>query len=32
MDPNDTGGQLDVRFPNGAHCTFGGVGKSFIEL
>ncbi|KAI0290151.1 hypothetical protein BC826DRAFT_913626 [Russula brevipes] len=32
LDPNDTGGQMDVRFPNGAQCTFGGWGASFIEL
>ena len=29
---NDKGGQFDVRFPNGAQCTFGGYGASFIEL
>ncbi|KAI0297783.1 hypothetical protein B0F90DRAFT_1737505 [Multifurca ochricompacta] len=29
---SDTGGQLDVRFPNGAQCTFGGEDASFIEL
>ena len=23
---------MDVRFPNGAQCTFGGYGASFIEL
>jgi hypothetical protein len=23
---------MDVRFPNGAQCTFGGWGASFIEL
>ena len=23
---------MDVRFPNGAQCTFGGSGASFIEL
>ncbi|KAG1763682.1 hypothetical protein EDD22DRAFT_886071 [Suillus occidentalis] len=28
---NDAGGQMDVRFPNGAKCTFGGYGASFIE-
>lgn len=28
----DDGGQFDVRFPNGAQCTFGGYGASFIEL
>ncbi|KAF9218680.1 hypothetical protein BS17DRAFT_519584 [Gyrodon lividus] len=27
----DDGGQFDVRFPNGAQCTFGGYGASFIE-
>ncbi|THV04191.1 hypothetical protein K435DRAFT_649934 [Dendrothele bispora CBS 962.96] len=32
LDPADVGGQLDVRFPNGAQCTFGGYGSSFIEL
>ncbi|KAH9061748.1 alpha/beta-hydrolase [Lactarius deliciosus] len=32
LDPNDTGGQLDTRFPNGARCTFGEDGASFIEL
>ncbi|KAI0248000.1 hypothetical protein BJV78DRAFT_1240972 [Lactifluus subvellereus] len=32
LDPSDTGGQLDVRFPNGAQCTFGGQGASFIQL
>ena len=32
LDPADAGGQLDVRFPNGAQCTFGGYGASFIEL
>ncbi|KAI0266247.1 hypothetical protein BC834DRAFT_876224 [Gloeopeniophorella convolvens] len=32
FDPNDSGGQMDVRFPNGAQCTFGGYGASFIEL
>ena len=32
LDPGDYGGQLDVRFPNGAQCTFGGYGASFIEL
>lgn len=30
--PNDKGGQFDVRFPNGAQCTYGGYGASFIEL
>ncbi|KII88076.1 hypothetical protein PLICRDRAFT_111777 [Plicaturopsis crispa FD-325 SS-3] len=28
----DHGGQFDVRFPNGAQCTFGGYAASFIEL
>ncbi|KAI0338054.1 hypothetical protein BDW22DRAFT_1338742 [Trametopsis cervina] len=28
----DEGGQFDVRFPNGAQCTFGGYAASFIEL
>ncbi|GJE85408.1 hypothetical protein PsYK624_014870 [Phanerochaete sordida] len=32
LDPSDAGGQMDVRFPNGAQCTFGGYGASFIEL
>ncbi|KAI0312704.1 hypothetical protein OF83DRAFT_1066790 [Amylostereum chailletii] len=32
LDASDHGGQLDVRFPNGAQCTFGGYGASFIEL
>lgn len=32
LDPSDDGGQLDVRFPNGAQCSFGGYGASFIEL
>ncbi|KAI0028497.1 hypothetical protein K488DRAFT_58441 [Vararia minispora EC-137] len=32
LDPSDAGGQLDVRFPDGAQCTFGGYGASFIEL
>ncbi|KAI0690500.1 hypothetical protein C8T65DRAFT_711627 [Cerioporus squamosus] len=32
LDPSDTGGQFDVRFPNGAQCTFGGYGASFIQL
>ncbi|KIJ59989.1 hypothetical protein HYDPIDRAFT_53478, partial [Hydnomerulius pinastri MD-312] len=27
----DDGGQFDVRFPDGAKCTFGGYGASFIE-
>ncbi|EMD32258.1 hypothetical protein CERSUDRAFT_126920, partial [Gelatoporia subvermispora B] len=31
LDPSDDGGQFDVRFPNGAQCTFGGYGASFIE-
>jgi hypothetical protein len=29
--PADKGGQFDVRYPNGAQCTFGGYGASFIE-
>ncbi|KAI9511047.1 hypothetical protein F5148DRAFT_975809, partial [Russula earlei] len=29
FNADDAGGQFDVRFPNGARCTFGG---SFIEL
>ena len=29
---DDDGGQFDNRFPNGAQCTFGGYGASFIEL
>ncbi|KIY49026.1 hypothetical protein FISHEDRAFT_73040 [Fistulina hepatica ATCC 64428] len=29
--PSDDGGQFDVRFPDGAQCTFGGYGASFIE-
>ncbi|KAI0760709.1 hypothetical protein C8Q74DRAFT_249760 [Fomes fomentarius] len=32
LDPTDSGGQFDVRFPNGAQCTFGGYGASFIQL
>ncbi|KAI0667214.1 hypothetical protein C8Q78DRAFT_1054612 [Trametes maxima] len=32
LDPSDTGGQFDVRFPNGAQCSFGGYGASFIQL
>ncbi|KAG2105807.1 uncharacterized protein F5147DRAFT_775126 [Suillus discolor] len=28
---DDAGGQMDVRFPNGAKCTFGGYGASSIE-
>ncbi|KAG5732862.1 hypothetical protein E4T56_gene7979 [Termitomyces sp. T112] len=32
LDPSDEGGQFDVRYPNGAQCTFGGYGASFIEL
>ncbi|KAG2156953.1 uncharacterized protein EDB93DRAFT_878165 [Suillus bovinus] len=28
---DDAGGQMDSRFPNGAKCTFGGYGASFIE-
>ena len=31
LDPSDDGGQFDVRFPNGAQCTFGGYAASFIE-
>jgi len=31
LSASDQGGQYDVRFPNGAKCTFGGYGKSFIE-
>ncbi|KAI0783736.1 hypothetical protein C8Q75DRAFT_795274 [Abortiporus biennis] len=31
LAPSDDGGQFDVRFPNGAQCTFGGYGASFIE-
>lgn len=31
LDPSDDGGQFDVRFPNGAQCSFGGYGASFIE-
>ncbi|KAF9032171.1 hypothetical protein BDZ89DRAFT_1063554 [Hymenopellis radicata] len=31
MSPIDDGGQYDVRYPNGAQCTFGGYGASFIE-
>jgi len=31
LSESDEGGQYDVRFPNGAQCTFGGYGKSFIE-
>ncbi|KIP05941.1 hypothetical protein PHLGIDRAFT_481669 [Phlebiopsis gigantea 11061_1 CR5-6] len=31
LDPSDEGGQFDVRFPNGAQCTFGGYAASFIE-
>jgi len=31
LNTDDRGGQYDVRFPNGAQCTFGGYGKSFIE-
>src|ERR1700742_4973160 len=31
MSPSDEGGQFDVRYPNGAQCTFGGYGASFIE-
>ncbi|KAG5639063.1 hypothetical protein H0H81_007321 [Sphagnurus paluster] len=32
LDPTDGGGQFDVRYPNGAQCTYGGYGASFIEL
>jgi len=32
LDPSDTGGQFDVRYPNGAYCMFSGYGASFIEL
>ena len=32
LNPSDEGGQMDVRFPNGAQCTFGGYAASFIEL
>lgn len=28
---DDDGGQFDDRYPNGAQCTFGGYGASFIE-
>ncbi|KAK0203665.1 hypothetical protein DFS33DRAFT_1333051 [Desarmillaria ectypa] len=31
MSSLDDGGQFDVRYPNGAQCTFGGYGASFIE-
>ncbi|KAK0192698.1 hypothetical protein F5146DRAFT_1041120 [Armillaria mellea] len=31
MSSKDDGGQFDVRYPNGAQCTFGGYGASFIE-
>jgi hypothetical protein len=31
FDENDQGGQFDVRYPNGALCTHGGYGASFIE-
>ncbi|KAI5121778.1 hypothetical protein M0805_009589 [Coniferiporia weirii] len=31
LSQTDDGGQYDVRFPNGALCTFGGYGASFIE-
>lgn len=31
LSPSDDGGQFDVRFPNGAQCTFGGYAASFIE-
>ncbi|KAF8069323.1 hypothetical protein FPV67DRAFT_1118355 [Lyophyllum atratum] len=32
LDTGDAGGQFDVRYPNGAQCSFGGYGASFIEL
>ncbi|PBK89966.1 hypothetical protein ARMGADRAFT_1167292 [Armillaria gallica] len=31
MSSKDDGGQFDVRYPNGAQCTLGGYGASFIE-
>ncbi|TFK70758.1 hypothetical protein BDN72DRAFT_766053 [Pluteus cervinus] len=31
LSSQDSGGQYDVRFPNGAQCTFGGYGASFIQ-
>lgn len=31
MAEDDGGGQFDVRYPNGAQCTFGGYAASFIE-
>ncbi|KAL6300975.1 hypothetical protein BKA93DRAFT_739537 [Sparassis latifolia] len=31
LSASDDGGQFDVRFPNGAQCTYGGYGASFIE-
>jgi len=31
LSPSDDGGQFDVRYPNGAQCTFGGYAASFIE-
>jgi len=31
LSATDDGGQFDVRFPDGAQCTFGGYGASFIE-
>lgn len=31
LSPTDDGGQFDVRFPDGAQCTFGEYGASFIE-
>ncbi|KAH9926849.1 hypothetical protein B0H21DRAFT_700713 [Amylocystis lapponica] len=31
LSESDDGGQFDVRFPNGAQCTFGGYAASFIE-
>ncbi|KAJ7584623.1 hypothetical protein C8J56DRAFT_1166652 [Mycena floridula] len=32
VDPKDDGGQYDIRYPDGAQCTFGGYGASFIQL
>ncbi|KAI0687575.1 hypothetical protein C8Q76DRAFT_803516 [Earliella scabrosa] len=32
LDPTDEGGQFDVRYPDGAQCSFGGYGASFIQL
>ncbi|KAF8577360.1 hypothetical protein K439DRAFT_1418292 [Ramaria rubella] len=31
LSADDGGGQYDVRFPQGAQCSFGGYGASFIE-